>query len=240
MKNLAKLLAWTGLTVTAPACSSADAAPSDADWRYYNGTLSGERFSALKDIRPGNLADLKENCEAALGDDGSFESGPLVIGDTLFATTEHTTIALNATDCSVRWRNRYTPEEDEQFPINRGAAYMDGRVFRGTGDGRLLAIDATTGKELWRVHPRAPNAAAYFSAAPIVWKGLLVIGPAASDSGIRGYVAAFDVATGKQVWRFNTVPTGNERGADTWRNREAAQHGGGGTWSSYTLDGGNW
>jgi alcohol dehydrogenase (cytochrome c) len=209
---------------------------TNVEWPTYNGTLAADRFSSLDSITPENVADLREACEVALGDEGTFESGPVVIGDTLYITTSHTTLALDAATCAIRWRSRYVPESEEPYPVNRGVAYMDDRLYRGTTDGQLLAIDAVTGKELWRVHPPAPNASGFFSAAPIAWNGLVFIGPAASESGIRGYVAAFEAATGNQVWRFDTVPMGDEPGAQTWRDPTAAIHGGGSTWSSYALD----
>jgi len=211
-------------------------ATPDVDWPYYNNGADAARFSPLKQIESANLGDLREACEVALGDEGSFQAGPVVVGGTMFVTTPHTTVAIDATDCTVRWRHRYIPEEDEQFPVDRGVAYLDGRVFRGTGDGRLLAIDAATGKELWRVHPADPDKIQYYAAAPIAWEGMVFIGPAASDGGIRGNMAAFDAGTGKEIWRFDTVPMGNEPGAETWRDPDTAKHGGGGTWSSYTLD----
>jgi alcohol dehydrogenase (cytochrome c) len=93
-------------------------------------------------ITPKNAGDLREACEISLGDEGIFQSGPLVVGDTLFVTTVHTLVAVSATDCSLRWRYAYEPQGDEPLPANRGAAYLDGRLFRGTGDGWVLAIDA--------------------------------------------------------------------------------------------------
>jgi alcohol dehydrogenase (cytochrome c) len=209
---------------------------SSSQWLGYNNTFDSQRFSPLKEITVTNVGDLKETCELALGDDGSFQSGPLVIGDTLYVTTAHTTVALGAADCAVRWRHAYTPEEDEVFPVNRGLAYLDGRLFRGTADGRLLAIDAKTGTELWRVRAGDPKQGEFFSAAPIAWNGMVFIGPAGSDWGIRGRMAAFDASTGEEVWRFDTVPMGDEPGAKTWKIPDTAKHGGGATWTSYTLD----
>ena len=207
-----------------------------AQWPGYNNTFDSQRFSPLKQITTQNVADLKEVCEVALGDDGAFQSGPVVVDDILYITTAHTTVAVSAKDCIFKWRQYYKPEEDEVFPVNRGVAYLDGRLFRGTADGRLLAIEAKTGKELWRIRAADPKQGEFFSAAPIAWNGLVFIGPAGSDWGIKGRMSAFDAVTGKEVWRFNTVPTGNEPGADTWKDPKTAEHGGGGTWTSYTLD----
>jgi alcohol dehydrogenase (cytochrome c) len=206
------------------------------EWPSFNGDLASDRFSSLSEITPKNAADLREVCEASLGDEGSFQPGPLMIGDTLFVTTVHTVVALSATDCRVRWRYVYDTQEDEVLPGNRGVAYLDQRLFRGTADGRLVAIDSATGKELWRVKAADTKLYEFFTAAPIAWNGLVYLGPGGADYGIRGRMAAFDAATGKEVWRFNTIPMRGEPGYETWHIPETAEHGGGGTWSSYTLD----
>jgi alcohol dehydrogenase (cytochrome c) len=206
------------------------------EWPSYNGDLNSDRFSSLTEITPKNAADLREVCEASLGDEGSFQPGPLMIGDSLFITTVHTVVALSATDCTVRWRYVYKMQEDEVLPGNRGVAYMDGKLFRGTADGRVLAIDSRTGKELWRVKSADTKIFEFFSAAPIAWNGLVYLGPGGADYGIRGRMTAFDAASGKEVWRFNTIPLKGEPGYETWRIPDTAEHGGGGTWSSYTLD----
>ncbi len=208
----------------------------DVEWRGYNNAFDSQRYSPLAQITPSNVASLQQICGIRLGDDGAFESGLVMIGATLYVTTAHTTVALDPTNCAQRWRHVYVPEEAESFVINRGVAWLDGRLFRGTADGRLLAIEAKTGKELWRVRAADPNKGEEFTAAPIAWNGLVFLGPAGGDFGIRGRVAAFDAKTGKEVWRFNTIPEGKEAGAETWKIPATVKHGGGGTWTSYTLD----
>ncbi len=229
--GLACLAAAVAAVAALDAC-----APSGVGWSSYNGDLQSDRFSSLAAITPQNVADLREVCEAALGDDGAFQPGPLVIGDTIYLTTSHTTAAVGATDCSIRWQYQYSVQGNEPLPVNRGVAYLDGRLFRGTGDGWLLALDAKTGKELWRVQAADPKIAEYFSAAPIAWNGLVFLGPSGGDWGIQGRVAGFDAATGKEVWRFHTVPGPGEAGYETWQIPASAKRGGGGTWTSYTLD----
>ena len=229
--TMSRQAAMAGVVLTAIASAAAA-----ADWPSYNNGYPSQRFSPLTEITPENATTLKPVCEIALGDDGAFQSGPVMVGDTIYVTTSHTTVALDARDCSARWRHFYMPEEDDVFAVNRGVAYLDGRLFRGTPDGRLLAIDAKTGKELWRVKAGEPAEGEFFSAAPVAWNSLVFIGPAGSDWGIKGRVAAFDANTGKEVWRFNLIPTGNEPGAETWKLPSSTKHGGGGTWTTYTLD----
>ena len=115
-------------------------------------------------------------------------------------------------------------------------AYLDGRLFRGTNDGRIIALDAKTGRQLWKTVAADPKLAYYLSAAPIAWNGLVFMGTAGSDAGIRGRMMAFDAATGKEVWRFNTIPGPGDVGYDTWKNGVSAETGGGGMWTSFTLD----
>ncbi len=213
---------------------AADAA--EGDWPTYNGPLSAQRFSPLKALNRGNVADLRPVCEISLGDPGIFQAGPVVVGDTLYVTTIHTLVALDAANCKLRWRHAFEPQGDEPLPANRVAAFLDGRVFRGTGDGFVIALDAATGKELWKVRAADPAAGEFLSMAPIAWKGLVFIGPAGSEWGIRGRILAFDAATGQEVWRFNTIPARGEPGYDTWHIPDTTAHGGGGTWSSFTLD----
>jgi alcohol dehydrogenase (cytochrome c) len=131
------------------ATSAAHALPGP--WPTYNNGYDGQRFSPAKQITPANVATLKRTCEAHLGDVGSFQSGPLVIGSSIYVTTSHTTVALDATTCAIRWRHVHKPVQDEVYAANRGVAYLDGRLFRGTGDGRIFALDAKTGKQLWQI-----------------------------------------------------------------------------------------
>lgn len=233
-EKLAAALAALGFglsTWAAPAPTGAD-----GEWASYNRDLQSDRFSPLTDITPKNAADLREVCEATLGDEGALQPGPIMIDGTLYVTTTHTVIAVDAASCQVRWRYVYHADEEEPFPANRGVAFLDGTLYRGTGDGRLLALDARSGRERWRTKIADPSIVEFLSAAPIAWKGLVFIGPGGSDWGIHGRVSAFDATTGKRVWNFDTIPQKGEPGFETWRIPETAQHGGGGTWTSYTLD----
>jgi alcohol dehydrogenase (cytochrome c) len=113
---------------------------------------------------------------------------------------------------------------------------MDGKLFRGTGDGRLLALDAATGKEIWRTQIADPKIGEFLSGAPVAWNGLVYTGPSGGDWGTKGRISAFDAATGREVWRFNSIPLPGEPGYETWHFPDTATHGGGATWSSFTLD----
>lgn len=118
----------------------AEAAPP-GPWPAYNNGYDGQRFSPAKSITPENVGTLKRACEVDLGDAGSFHSGLVVIDRTLYVTTAHTTVALDATNCAIRWRHVYKPQEAEVYAVNRGVAYHDGLIYRGTGDGQVGALN---------------------------------------------------------------------------------------------------
>ena len=219
-----------------PSTAANETQAEAVQWPTYNNGYNGQRFSSAAKITAANVNTLKRVCEANLGDAGSFHSGPIVIQDMLYVTTAHSTVALDPKNCAIKWRHVYKPEQEEVYAVNRGVAYLDGRLFRGTGDGRIFAMDAKTGKELWRVKKGDPTKGEFFSSAPIAWHGLVFIGAAGSDWGIRGYLLALDAKTGKEKWRFYTVPMGAEAGADSWKDPATAAHGGGALWTTYTLD----
>ncbi len=222
-------------TMFAPGVSIA-AGPADTNWMSYNGTVNGQRYSQLDQINAQNVTSLTEVCRLQVDESGTFQAGPLQIDGTLYLTNSYDTLAVDATNCTVRWRNVYKPEQEGVFLINRGVAFANGKLFRGTPDARLLAIDAATGKTLWQQQVGDPEQGEFFSAVPVVWQGLLIIGSAGSDWGIRGRVMAYDQESGREVWRFYTIPRGNEVGAETWKDRSSARYGGGGSWTTYTLD----
>lgn len=209
--------------------------PGDTDWPYYNRTLDGKRFSELAIIDESNVGDLREVCRVRVSGPGPFSAGTLLANGMLYTTAAQSTIAIHPTNCDVVWKSIYDYEESEIYNANRGVAHLDGRLFRGTGDGRLLAYDAMTGREIWRVKGADPRKGEYINAAPIAWDGMVYVGIAAGDLGIRGRMMAFDARTGRKLWTFNLIPGPGERGNDTWPG-ETWKHGGGGTWSSYTLD----
>jgi PQQ-dependent dehydrogenase (methanol/ethanol family) len=206
------------------------------DWQTYNKTLDAQRYSPLTQINTGNAASLAEVCRTKIAEHGAFQAGLIVIGSTMYATTGTDTIALDAATCEVKWRHVYHRSQNAILPINRGVAYANGRLFRGTDDGRLIALNAQTGAELWTDVVGDARLGEWVSAAPVAWNGLVIAGTAAGEFGIRGRVMAFDAATGREIWRFYTIPVGKEIGADTWIDTHWNQHGGGGTWSSFTVD----
>jgi alcohol dehydrogenase (cytochrome c) len=220
-------------------------APAITDWPSYNRSLTSERYAPFDQINRTNVAGLKRLCVYDLNVDASFQTGPIVVGRTLYATTDKEVFAIDAESCQQKWRVR---EEGPSLGlrVNRGVAYLDGRLFRGTGEGDVLAYDAATGKKLWTTHIADPEKAESVPAAPIAWNGLVFIGSAGSDRyGVQGRVYALDARSGAVMWETYTVPTdakqpGNEKMQEqakaTWGNPHGVPITGGGTWTSYTLD----
>src|SRR3989441_13327635 len=205
-------------------------------WAMYNMSYDGVRSSPLSEINVGNVQNLRPLCRVKLGEGGTLHASPVVVGDTLFITTAHSTAALDATTCKLIWRFVDPPAKADVWAVNRGVAYLGGRVFRGTPDGRLVALRSDSGRVLWNVKVGDPAVGEFLSSAPIAWRGTVFIGLAGGGSGTRGRVTAFDAPSGAEKWRFWTVPMGREPGAETWHIPETAARGGGGMWSSYPVD----
>ena len=215
------------------------------DWPSYNRTLTSERYAPFDQINRTNVSRLKPVCTYDLNVETSFQTGPIVIGRTLYATTDKEILAIDAETCQQKWRVR---EEGPSLGlrVNRGAAYLDRRLFRGTGEGNVLAYDAETGKKLWSTHLADPAKGESMPSAPLGWNGLVFVGTAGSDRyGVTGRVYALEAQTGKVAWETYTVPTdapqpGNEKmqaqARATWGNANGVPITGGGTWTTFTLD----
>jgi alcohol dehydrogenase (cytochrome c) len=208
------------LAVAAVLAPGAFAQTSD-DWTTINKDYSSERYVDLDQINTANVGSLKEVCEIRLNEPSFFSSGLLKVGRTLYTSTLHATYAIDATNCDLRWRYVVVFKHVINTDNNRGLAYLDGKIFRGTGDGRVIAVEANTGRLLWDVQAADPAKHETFDSAPIAWKGKVFIGIAYSEAGIAGRLMAFDAGTGKELWHFETT-----LGAPS----------GGGFWTTYSLD----
>jgi PQQ-dependent dehydrogenase (methanol/ethanol family) len=224
-----------------PAFGAEPVTPIDtvADWVTYNRTLEGNRGSPLKEIDTSNVARLHPVCTFELGERAAFETGPIVVGGTMYLTTAERTYAIDAATCALRWKHtyEYDPRPDFDLKVNRGVAFDNGRLFRGSNDGRLYALDARTGKTLWNVVAGDVKKGETFPAAPIAWGGLVFIGNAGGDNfGVTGRMMAFDADSGGRMWSFDLVPEAGEA-SRTWPpSTEVIPKTGGATWTSYALD----
>lgn len=206
------------------------------DWSFYNGSLSGERYSPLSEITTANVARLQQACTFDTQDTVSFQSGIVAVAGTLYFTAFNTTYAIDGATCQQKWK--LTRDEPATFlKVNRGVAYSDGMLFRGTGDAHVLGIDAATGQLRWDVAIGDPKKGESVPMAPIAWNSLVFVGNAGGDIfGVTGRVYALDAATGKTVWQFSVVPDSGPARA-TWPKASAENPPtGGATWTSYALD----
>src|SRR5579862_297313 len=218
-----------------PGGSGERSAVKDTDWRYYNHEPTGLRFSDLEDINAKNAAAIREVCRVRVSGPGPFSSSITMANGALYVTSTLSTISLDATNCDVLWKSNYVLEEQQVFNTSRGAGYGDGMVVRGTTDGRLVAYDAASGNERWRIKVGDPTAGEFVSSAPQVWNGKVFVGLSGSDWGIQGRVMGFDVKSGERLWSFRTIPGAGEPAVGTWAG-DSWKQGGGGTWTSYTID----
>lgn len=219
--------------------ASRDDSSSDVsanDWPGYNRTLEGSRYSPLDEITPSNVSRLHEVCRYNLPELATFHTGMIVIDGTMYFTTEHGSYAIDAATCGEKWK--YTRESATAAASTgavRGFAYLDGKVFRGTLDRHVLALNAKTGQLTWDRAIDDIMPGVYFNMAPIAWNGLVFIGTAGGDLvGNIGRIYALDTKNGHTVWTWDVVPkTGVARA--TWTNPKLPITGGG-MWTSLTLD----
>ncbi len=220
-----------------PTQAELDAADaSTTSWLMYNKGYRGERYSTLTAIDRTNADRLRPVCMFQLGELGTFSTGPVMYDGLLYVTTHLGTWAIDATTCRKVWVHHHAAQGPEMNATNKGVAIAGGRVFRGTQDGFLYALDAKTGKPLWVRQVADWSIGEGIGAAPIVWNDIVYVGKAGGDWGIRGRMMAFNVADGTLAWAFDLIPTGSQAGADSWKDPASAEHGGGAAWVSYALD----
>jgi PQQ-dependent dehydrogenase (methanol/ethanol family) len=220
-----------------PTQAELNAAQSATDWLLPNHDYAGQRFVDIKQINRRNAASLQPVAIYQVGDANAFHNNPIVYQGVMYVATTNSTMALDAATLKLRWRVDRKPKGPDGWPMHRGVALKDGKVVRGTHDGYLLAYDAADGKLLWErpVLDRKKREAS-FTMAPLLYEDLILIGPAGSEGGVKGWVGAFRLEDGEQVWRFNTVPEEGEPGAETWKDATARETGGGGVWAPFSFD----
>ncbi len=231
-------------------------------WALAGKNYSLTRYSELTQITAANVKNLKPAWTFSTGVLRGHEGAPLVVGDTMYLVTPFPNIvyALDLTQpgAPVKWK--YEPKQDPTtIPIaccdvvNRGAAYADGKIFFNQLDAHTVALDAKTGKELWKVQQGDPKQGQTITMAPLVIKDKVISGISGGEYGVRGFVTANDINTGKQVWRaYSTGPDdevligkdfsspypshqGKDLGVSTWKGEEWKK-GGGTTWGWYSYD----
>jgi len=235
--------------VDAARLASADAEPGQ--WMAHGRTYGEQRFSPLDQITTSTVSRLGLAWFADLESRRGQESTPIVVDGVLYVSTAWSRVkAYDAATGKPLWS--YDPEVPGEWAVNaccdvvnRGVAVWDGKVFVGSFDGRLIALDAATGRELWDVNTIDRTKPYTITGAPRVVKGKVLIGNAGAEFGVRGYVSAYDAHTGALAWRFYTVP-GNpadgfeqpilEKAAETWSGEWWRLGGGGTVWDSMAYD----
>ncbi|HXJ42171.1 MAG TPA: PQQ-binding-like beta-propeller repeat protein [Bryobacteraceae bacterium] len=206
------------------------------NWLTSNKGYLGYRYTSLAHLTNQNVHSLIQICSFDIGEKRSFPGAPLVYQGVLYTTTALSVFAIDAATCQKRWSYTHTPDANTALRSNKGPAIANGRLFRGTPDGHLIALDAANGALLWD-RPLVNSAVGeYLTAVPLVSNDMVFIGKAGGELGIRGEVMALRATDGSVIWSFHTIPGPGETGSETWEDPGSFEHGGGATWTSYSLD----
>ena len=263
---------WFALTAVAMAVpmvaqSNADVEKNTADaknWAMQAGDMYNQRYSALKQINTGNVAKMQVAWTFSTGVLRGHEGSPLVIGDTMYLHSPfpNKVFAIDLNTQKILWK--YEPKQDPAVipqmccdTVNRGLAYAENKVFLQQADSTLVALDAKSGKVVWSVKNGDPKLGAVNTNAPHVFKDKVITGISGGEWGVRGFLAAYDINTGKQVWKAYSTgpdnemlmdpdktmtwtdgelkPVGKDSSLKTWQG-DQWKIGGGTTWGWYSYD----
>ena len=222
-----------------------NAADEPQNWFTYSGSFRSERFSPLSQINKDNVVDLKviwayQMQPPSIGGAGLVETTPVVVDGVMYLTEPPSSVtALDARSGKSLWT--WSPEMDEEtkhigFPqVNRGVAILDDAVYVGTLDAHLVALDAATGAVRWDTEVADNNTGFALTLAPLALDGKIIIGVSGAEAGVRGFIDAYDSATGERIWRKYTIPAPGEPGSETWEGDDW-RTGGGSTWLTGSYD----
>jgi alcohol dehydrogenase (cytochrome c) len=216
------------------------------NWLSYSGGTMSQRHSALTQITPANAKDLTLKWVFQSRSLDKHEVTPLVVDGVMYTIqSPNDVLALDAATGKTIWTYFHKPAAGTVNPccgnLSRGVAILGDKLFLASLDAQMIAIDAKTGKELWKTQAADYKQQYSFTVAPLVVKDKVITGVAGGEHGIRGFIAAYDVNTGKEVWRFNTVPGPGEAGYDTWLGKDGKPndsylHGGAPIWVTGSYD----
>jgi alcohol dehydrogenase (cytochrome c) len=209
------------------------------NWVSYNGDYTGRRFSSMAEVTPANVSHLKAAWVFHTSNAGVMEVTPVVVAGVMFVTRSNDAYALDAKTGKLLWHQARSVSEglidDASGHINRGVALLGTRVYRETDNAHLLCLDARTGEMIWDVAYATGNKNYGATSSPLIVKDKVLVGTSGGDDGVRGFVAAYDAETGKEAWRFWTIPAPGEKGSESWPG-DMYLHGGGTTWMPGTYD----
>ncbi len=212
--------------------------PEAKNWLMYRGNYQGWGYSPLEKINTGNVKKLELAWSFATGTTEGHQAPPIVNNGYMYITTPNgQVIALNAITGEELWRYKKEIPADLLMlhNTNRGVALYGDKVYVGTVDAHLIALDAKTGKVVWDTTVGDVKALHYITLAPLAAKGKILVGSSGGETGVRGYVAAFDANSGKEVWRTYTTAAPGEPGGHTWPG-DSHKNGGGSVWITGTYD----
>lgn len=233
-------------TNTSPISTTINISPDDlrvsppaANWPSYNGDYSGRRFSSLNQITPTNVAQLRAEWVFHVQASSDLEVTPIAVDGILFISAANDVYAVDARAGRALWHfSRPVSEgliDDASQHHSRGVAVWHSRVFLLTDNAHLLCLDARSGHLLWDVPYTNGNKNYGATSAPLIVHDKVMVGTSGGDDGVRGFVAAYNAETGKQEWRFWTIPAPGEPGSESWPGK-SYERGGGTTWMPGTYD----
>jgi alcohol dehydrogenase (cytochrome c) len=209
------------------------------NWLSYSGTLMNQRYSPLTQITADNVKNLQQQWIWQAKSLEKFEATPLVVDGVMYTVeAPNNVVALDAVTGRPFWTYAYTPAPEGRpccGRVNRGLAILGDTLYMGTIDAHLIAVDAKSGKPLWNTVVASARDRYSITSSPTVVKDKVIIGTGGGDGPIRGYIAAFDAKTGKEVWRFYTIPGPGEPGNETWSG-DSWKTGGVGVWNAGAYD----
>jgi len=212
--------------------------PEPGNWLLYRRTYDGHAYSPLDKINTSNVSKLTPVWTFSTGV-GEGHQAPLLVnnGVAFITTPQNQVLAMNAKTGELIWRYKKQLPEDlfQLHPTNRGVGMWQDKLFLATVDAHLVAIDAKTGKQLWDSTVEDYKKGHYLTLMPLIVNGKVIVGGSGGEYGIRGYIAAYDADTGKQLWRTYTVPGPGEPGSETWQGDDW-KSGGGSAWITGNYD----
>jgi alcohol dehydrogenase (cytochrome c) len=213
--------------------------PEDGDWLTVRRTYDGWGYSPLAQLTPATVARLQPVWVFGTGERSGHQAPPMVNNGVMFvATPGNQVIALDAKTGAQLWRYRRPLSDDviQLHRTSRGLGLYGNKVFFAAAEAVLVALDATTGREVWTTKVDENRNGYYMSVAPLVADGKVMVGASGGELGVRGFVAAFDPDSGKQLWKVYTVPAPGQPGSETWPRGDQWKTGGGSVWVTGNYD----
>jgi len=239
MRRLVLVLLWASIaSAQVPFTRIVNADQEPGNWLTYSRTLDGHRYSPLSEINAANVSKLRVRWAYQFADPRT-EASPIVVDGVLYVTGPNSAVAIDGRSGRSLWQwSRPVPQDFVSIGFghtNRGAAVLDDKLFVATLDGYLVALDLKSGTQRWSARVADYKLGYSMTMAPLAIDGKVIVGVSGGEAGIRGFVDAYDARTGKQVWRFYTIPGPGEPGHETWSGDDW-KTGGGATWVTGAYD----